>query len=583
MIGSATTLMSIAAIALSLASCGPSAPTTGCRDGILPGDLVITEVFADYVAPTMGASSTDDGKEWFEIYNASDEPKELEGLTIVHSRPDGSKPSSHELGSITIAPGQFLTLGNSAKDLLPPYIDYGYMADLGELYNTNGGMLALSCEDTEIDRAVYDGVKPGHSRQLTSAVPPDYTINDEAANWCQANDTEFENGNFGTPGSDSDCLPILMGQCNDGGTARDVIVPTPGSLVITEVMPSPDAVSDTVGEWFEIKALSAVDLNGVGLDRVDDNLNPVVLSSPTCMHLEPGDYAVFAASEDSLMNGGLTAQGTFNFTLVGGSASDPGDVRVMAGSTIIDAVTWTSARNGKSLALDPDLVDATSNDVEANLCDGATIYNTAGEPPKSDYGTPGAENEQCPAIAQPGTCDDGGPRAIVKPAPGQLVITEVLPNPANCDGCSDSRREWFEITNIGPGAFDLNELGLARPGMAANVIISTPCLSIPQGGYALFARSKLAAENGELPAVDATFSFNLVDSTGSSVEVRDGDTVLDAITWTAATSGVSKQLDPDSFSSTANDMTANFCSGASPYGDGTNMGTPRGENAQCAP
>ncbi|MGE0547562.1 MAG: lamin tail domain-containing protein [Kofleriaceae bacterium] len=577
-----TAMTAIAAVAIAVAGCGPSAPTTGCRDSILPGDLVITEVFADYVAP-MGSSGVDDGKEWFEIYNASDEPIELDGLTIVHSRPDGTKPSSHEVGSVTIAPGQFLTLGNSAKDLLPPYIDYGYMADLGELYNSNGGMLALSCSDTEIDRAIYDTVKPGHSRELTSAQPPDYTLNDNAVNWCQANDTEFDNGNFGTPGADNDCLPIVMGQCNDGDITRDVMVPTAGSLVITEVMPSPDAVSDTVGEWFEVKALAPVDLNGIGLDRVDDNLNPVVLTSNVCMHLEPGDYAVFAASLDSLMNGGLEVAGKFNFTLVGGSASEPGDVRITAGSTIVDSITWTSARNGKSLALDPDLTDATANDVEANLCDGETVYNTAGDPPKSDYGTPGAQNDQCPTIAPPDMCDDGGLRAIAKPAAGQLVITEVLPNPGNCEGCSDSTREWFEITNIGPGAFDLNGLGLARPGMTANVINSTPCLSIPEGGYALFARSKLAAENGGLPAVDATFTFNLVDSSGSSVEVRDGDAVLDVITWTSATSGVSKQLDPDQFTTTANDMTDNFCVGAAPYGDGTNMGTPRSANAQCPP
>ena len=71
-------------------ACGPSSGGASCKDTIVAGDLVITEVFADFKAPT-GGTGTDAGKEWFEIYNATDRPIELEGLTLTHSRPDGSK------------------------------------------------------------------------------------------------------------------------------------------------------------------------------------------------------------------------------------------------------------------------------------------------------------------------------------------------------------------------------------------------------------------------------------------------------------------------------------------------------------
>ena len=77
-------------VVAALAACGPTDPEGTCKDTLLAGDLVITEVFADYKA-AAGGTGTDDGKEWFEIYNASDRALELEGLTIVHSRPDGSK------------------------------------------------------------------------------------------------------------------------------------------------------------------------------------------------------------------------------------------------------------------------------------------------------------------------------------------------------------------------------------------------------------------------------------------------------------------------------------------------------------
>src|SRR5262245_24829870 len=169
---------------LGLEACGPDSNDGPCKDQLVVGDLVITEVFADYAAPN-GGTGTDDGKEWFEVYNNSDRPLSLKGLTIVHSRPDDSKPSSHVMSDVTIAPGQFFTLGNSTSDLVPAYVDYGYSADLGDLYNADGGKLTLKCGNTEIDSAIYDSVKSGHSRELSNLVPPDYMRNDDAANWCE--------------------------------------------------------------------------------------------------------------------------------------------------------------------------------------------------------------------------------------------------------------------------------------------------------------------------------------------------------------------------------------------------------------
>ena len=79
-----------------LAACGPDDSSGPCKDSFLAGDLVITEVFADYAAPT-GGTGTDEGKEWFEIFNNADEPRTLKGMTIVHSRPDGSRASTHTM------------------------------------------------------------------------------------------------------------------------------------------------------------------------------------------------------------------------------------------------------------------------------------------------------------------------------------------------------------------------------------------------------------------------------------------------------------------------------------------------------
>lgn len=375
-------------------------------------------------------------------------------------------------------------------------------------------------------------------------------------------------------GTACSCNPV-PGQCDDNGTLRAVVAPGAGDLVITEVMPSPSAVSDALGEWFEIRVMADVDLNQVALDRVNDALAPEVIASASCLRVTAGAHLVIARNADPAMNGGLpAATATFAFSLVGGSTAAPGDVRVLSGATIVDAVTWTASTNGASRQLDPDLTDATANDSETSFCDGTSPYGT-GSPP--DRGTPGAANEQCAVVTPPGMCDDGGtPRPIVKPAAGQLVITEVLPDPAG----TDASREWFEIANTGATAFDLNELVVARAGETGTLVQSVPCLPVAAGGFALFARSADPMLNGMLPAVDATFTATLVNSNGN-VEVRDGAVILDAITWTTSTSGVSHQLDPDLFTTTDNDSATSFCPGTTPYGDGTSSGSPRAANAQC--
>jgi hypothetical protein len=573
--------------AVALAACVPSLPgSDGCRVALLPGELVITEVFADFKA-SAGSAGIDAGKEWFEIYNAGDRPIALDGLTITHSRADGSRANLHAVTGGMIAPGELFTLGNAEPELVPPYVDHGYGADLGDLFNSEGGMLALSCGGDEIDRATYDGVREGHSRQLTAEQPPDHIVNDQAGRWCQAGGAEFEDGNFGTPGAGNDCRPLVAGRCDDGGAMRDAVPPGPGDLVITEVMPSPGVASDAAGEWFEVQALRDVDLNGVGLDRLGDTRKPDLLTGAGCLRLRAGARAVLARSTSPDTNGGIATTsiaGTFGFALVAGSAATPGDVAIVAGGTVIDAVRWTRTTAGKALQLDPDLVDPITNDTESNFCDAAVAYNapSVGTP---DLGTPGAANSQCALLPPAGRCDDGGAiRAIVKPPPGALVISELLIDPANVvvggEPSLDAQREWFEIANTSTAPFDLNELTVRRIGGTAAPVRAARCLSIAPRGFAVLARSAEPALNSMLPAVAATFRIGLVDQHGD-LQIADGATVLDEVRWTSAISGVTRQLDPRRMTPTDNDAAASFCAGTNPYGDASNQGSPGAVNTPC--
>lgn len=567
--------------ALLSAACGPDGASGPCKDKLLAGDLVITEVFADYAAPT-GGTGTDDGKEWFEIYNNADRPVSLKGLTIVHSRPDGSKPATHTMADVTVAPGQYFTLGNSTSDLVPPYVDYGYSADLGDLYNTDGGKLALKCGDSEIDSATYESVKSGHSRELTNSGPPDYTVNDDPVSWCEARDTEFEPNNFGTPGQDNDCAPVVAGACSDGSGMRDAVPPQVGDLVITELMPRPSVASATVGQWFEVLATRDVDLNGVGIDRANDTTGPTEISSAQCIHLAAGQYGIFGRSSDATNFGGMTPLATFSFSL--NPTTTMPDVQLIYGGTILDAVTWTTSTSGASLSLDPSKTDASANDDPSNFCNATSVYAMAGS--QMDRGTPGAANDACPVQVGPGQCLDAGvPRAIVSPAPGQLVINEFLANAAGT--ATDPMQEWFEILNSGSTAFDLNGLGVQGGTTTIYQIQSVDCKSVAAGGFALFAHDTRPEVNGGLPAVDATFSFAL----GSTIKVHDGcsgspvtcTTLLDQVTFGSTGDGLSKELRLDKANPTDNDDIANFCDATA---DATqqynamylNYGTPKAAN-----
>ncbi|MFT3694741.1 MAG: lamin tail domain-containing protein [Kofleriaceae bacterium] len=567
----------VVASLLLITACGPANDDgSGCKDKMIAGDLVITEVFADFQAPS-GGTGTDDGKEWFEIYNNTDNPIDLKGLTIVHSRPDDSKPSTHVMAEVTIAPGQYFTLGNATSDLVPAYVDYGYSADLGQFYNSDGGKLALKCGDSEIDSAVYDNVKSGHSRELGINAAPDYTLNDDQANWCEGDASPFEDGNFGTPGQENDCQPVVVGACSDNGTMRATVPPAVGDLVITELMPKPSAVSATVGQWFEAVAMADVDLNGVGLDRANDtNVKPQVIDSPDCVHVSAGSYVVFARSDDMTMNGGLPAPAaTFSFSL---NPSANADVQLVYGADVIDAVTWTTSTSGAALQLNPMVTDAASNDDPTNFCDATQVYDTVGA--KMDLGTPGMMNTACAVVVQPGQClDNGVARAIVPPVAGALVVNEIMGNPFGTG--TDATQEWFEITNTGATSFDLNGLKVKGGSSTVNTVNSPDCKPVAGGGFATFAHSLDPMVNGGLPAATTLATFTFALSTSVTVFASDGTTVLDTGTVTSGADGKSKELMTTHTNTTDNDTTANWCDAATDqiYGTvTTNFGTPGAAN-----
>lgn len=560
-------VLSLAAVVLAslAAACGPGDDddASSCS-GLVAGDLVITEVLADYDAPA-GSSGVDEAKEWFEIHNASSRALELGGVLLEHGRPTDVVFENHVMRDLTLAPGEYLVLGNVVSDLLPDHVDYGYADDLGSLFNSDGGRLALRCGTTIVDEAVYDQTAPGKSRQLDGGNPPDYVANDDLANWCEAEESatfEYEPANFGTPGAvNQDCMVVIPGTCDDNGIARATIPPQVGDLTITEVHPDPNAVADAAGEWFEVRVNNPVDINDLILAGATGT--PTTLSSASCLRAEPGTYLLFAKNADMLMNGGLTGvDGTFTF----GLANTGGMVRVLIGAAELDSITYGNATAGTAIQLDMGLTAPTDNDLPANLCNATTVYGGG------DRGTPGAENTDCGGMMG-ATCIDAGtgqPRPIVKPTTGQLVINEWMPDPTHV---TDATGEWFEVRATAD--VDLNGLqgGGASLGAMPLIPAGGNCVRVATGGLAVLARTTGA--NG-LPASVTpvgTFTFGLTNGASSFQIGIDGMNLATATWASTSVAGSSWMLDSDGTQCTAN---VTVPAAVMPYANGAMAGTDRG-------
>lgn len=558
---------------LLLPACADRTPTPAgaCESGLLPGDLVITEIMAD-------PPGADSGREWFEIYNASELDLDLRGVLLVRSRPDGTDAKLHPVQrSWVLSPGEHAVAGSILDDeeirALVPYVDYGYSDDLGDMTNAQG-RLVVACGDTVIDEALYVESTSGASRGFTGDRTPDAAGNDDLTLWCDAT-SELDAESRGTPGEQNDICVGAGGvvSCFDAalGDYRTAVAPT--ALVITEIMSNPSDATDDPKEWFEVFVGADFDLNGLALGRETDLSDATPLVINDCMPVTSGTRLVLAREEDPASNGGLPrVDGLFDFDL-----TQTGSVVLSYQGTLVDEMPYRATAAGAATNLDPDFTSAEYNDVTGFACDATTPYGDG------DLGTPGEPNTECEEILPPeGQCFDGGTlREIRRPtAVGDLVITEFMPNPELAE--DEATGEWFEILANAP--FDLNGLAVGRVDADDLDLVETSqgaCVSLAAGDYAVIAHELDPAVNGGLPRVDGTFGFSLPNSDDRGLWAGGTrDAPLDAVTWTTSFAGAATSLDPAATDPAANDDPASFCAAVDPYGAG-DLGTPGAANPSC--
>jgi hypothetical protein len=138
--------------------------------------------------------------------------------------------------------------------------------------------------------------------------------------------------------------------CNDDitGELRPIVEPIPGSLIISEVMIDPAIpLTDATAEWFELYALSNVDL--IGLQARSTSVGWTTLSFPSpgkCSRLPAGSFAIIAKTTDSVISGlPIPVTGLFNF----GLANAGGSLSIGFGDNyIISTFTWSLTLPGIS-------------------------------------------------------------------------------------------------------------------------------------------------------------------------------------------------------------------------------------------
>ncbi|WP_299890391.1 T9SS type A sorting domain-containing protein [uncultured Lacinutrix sp.] len=178
----------------------------------------------------------------------------------------------------------------------------------------------------------------------------------------------------------------LTGSVTPAATCANV-----GDIIITEIMQNPNAVSDNLGEYFEVYNTTGSAIDMVGWEIVDLT-NAGENFTITSSVVVPGNgYAVFVASANPMTNGGITPDyvydGTSTFL---GNGSD--EISIQCGATVIDEVLWDNGATfpdptGVSMELDIQKLNSTDNDNGANWSVAVTMYGDG------DLGTPGAIND----------------------------------------------------------------------------------------------------------------------------------------------------------------------------------------------
>jgi PKD repeat protein len=171
------------------------------------GTLMITEIMQNPFAVTDAAG------EWFEVYNPTASPTNMNGWKI---KDDGT--DIHIItGTLIVPAGGFAVLGSNSSSALNGGYTCNYQYANFFLGNAGDEVVLLNPSNTEIDRVVYDGgpvwPDPNGASMVFTGTPS--SNNNTASNWITA--TVRENSYIGNSGD--------KGSPGSNGTGQNLISP----------------------------------------------------------------------------------------------------------------------------------------------------------------------------------------------------------------------------------------------------------------------------------------------------------------------------------------------------------------------
>ena len=309
------------------------------------------------------------------------------------------------------------------------------------------------------------------------------------------------------------------------------------------------------------------------------------------------------------------------------------------------SIGWQPLGNGNSFQLSADKLDVVANDSGPNWCWGVATYGAGdfGTPGAAnlvcgadldtdkDGVADGKDNcplvanvdqvdtdadaigdacDACPNAPAPGTvdgcvslcgnatldtgeeCDDGNQKngdgcnskCLIEVPSSDPFFTEIMVN--SMSGSGDTG-EYVEIHNPSNATVNLTNWVFAYKTVKHTMLAQNGKVTIDPGGYLVLGHSKDATANNGAK-VDYVFPTALSNTSGSFSLTRDDGTLVDTVNyataapWPVGKQGYSVQLSTATWSATANDAGANWCTSTAGYGTAGKFGTPGSDNKDCA-
>ena len=406
------------------------------------GDIIVTELMYNPDDPRdedmLDTPRLYEGSaEWIELHNTTLRPISLHQCEMTDydsGRPEPENPSLIE--EVVLGPGEYAVLARN----LDPSKNGGINAQARFSFNlTNSGdTIILRCGNAEIDRVTYSA-EAGFPETRAASLSLDANaftgaLNDNGGAWCAGESVYLESPqHLGTPGAANPACPRCVdvtcdtppapacdgnavrtfqagtcvvenflemceypseltpcgdtevcreGYCVDANTSG----PDAGDIIFSELMFNPTGLSDSTAEWFEMYNVSGRPL-WLGGCQLSDGSGITILQA---VYAATDDYIVFARDVDPSVNGGVSTEYRFDFSL-----NNNGDLlELRCGDIVIDDVSYGSgfpSAEGVSLNLDPESYDAAANDSAESWCLSTEAYLADPE----NFGTPGIANSAC--------------------------------------------------------------------------------------------------------------------------------------------------------------------------------------------